>query len=345
MDRLGLDTLLVSAMPNIRYYTGFSGSDGLLVLTHHDCWLLVDGRYVTQAREQAPECEVICYRKKTDAVRSLVLESALHRIGFESERMTFATHAELVAEMPGVDFVPVSSELDALRQCKDATERTLLAATAKLASAALVETLSCVQPGTRESDVALALEVAMKRAGAEACAFDFIVASGERGALPHGRASHKLIAAGELVTIDYGAVCSGYFSDETVTIAVGSVDARQREIYEAVREAHDLAIAATRPGVPLADLDAIARNHIASRGFGDYFSHGLGHGVGLEIHEKPAVNATSTALAEDGMVITIEPGIYIPGLGGVRIEDTVIVTASGCELLTQVNKELTVVAA
>ena len=180
----------------------------------------------------------------------------------------------------------------------------------------------------------------MRRRGADARAFDFIVASGERGAMPHGRASDKLLCSGELVTIDFGAVKDGYHSDETVTVAVGRPSDRGREIHEIVRQAHDRAIAAVRPGISCRDLDAVARDYIREQGYDDYFGHGLGHGVGLDIHEKPVVSPRSDAVVEEGMVFTIEPGIYIPGFGGVRIEDTVAVTADGCVVLTQAPKEL-----
>jgi Xaa-Pro aminopeptidase len=180
----------------------------------------------------------------------------------------------------------------------------------------------------------------MRERGADDRSFDFIVASGERGALPHGRASTKVLQRGELVTFDFGAVWDGYCSDETVTVSLGPPDSRQREIYRIVKEAHDLAIEAVRPGVPLRQLDGIARHYIDEAGYGNHFGHGLGHGVGLQIHEGPVVSPRSEAVAEEGMVFTIEPGIYVPGWGGVRIEDMVEVTADGCRVLTAVPKEL-----
>lgn len=344
MTRFNVQALLVSSLPNIRYFTGFTGSDGVLILTLTKVFLLVDGRYVTQAQEQSPECAIVCYKKKIASVQTTLQDCGITRLGFESERVTVATHTALVAALPTIDFIPLAAELDELRQCKDPEELALLAAAAELSSSALQQVVRDLRPGQTELEISLALEFAMKRAGAEACAFDFIVASGVRGALPHGRASNKKILAGELITIDFGSVCSGYYSDETVTVAVGTADAKQREIYQIVKEAHDLAITAVKPGVPLAELDAIARNHIADHGYAEYFGHGLGHGVGLEIHEKPAVNGTSEQKAAVGMVFTIEPGIYIPGWGGVRIEDTVVVTATGSSLLTKSTKEFNLVA-
>jgi Xaa-Pro aminopeptidase len=345
MDRVHLDALVITSLPNIRYLSGFTGSDGALVLTPDEGWLLVDGRYVTQAQEQSSHVAVACYRQKSEAIRGVLQKSCRRRVGFESERMTVALHSSILTGLSSTELVPLATEIDDLRQLKEAREIEQLSATAELASAALRQVVASIRPGQTEIEIAVALEFAMKHAGAEACAFDFIVASGERGALPHGRASTKQVQRGELVTIDFGAVCCGYHSDETVTIAIGAPDCRQRDCYEIVKTAHDLAIAAVWPGVPLANLDAIARQHIAEHGYGDYFGHGLGHGVGLEIHEKPVVNGNSQQVAAAGMVFTIEPGVYIPGWGGIRIEDTVVVTAEGCRHLTTVDKSLMVVAA
>jgi len=200
--------------------------------------------------------------------------------------------------------------------------------------------LKRIKPGISEADIALDLEFEMRRLGADGRAFEFIVASGVRGAMPHARASSRVIETGELITIDFGALKDGYHSDETVTISCGEPGERAREIHEIVREAHDLAVAAVAPGISCKALDAIARNHITEKGYGDYFGHGLGHGVGLDIHEKPTLSPRSEAVLEEGMVITVEPGIYVPGFGGVRIEDTLLVTADGYEILTSADKLL-----
>jgi Xaa-Pro aminopeptidase len=198
-----------------------------------------------------------------------------------------------------------------------------------------------VKPGVSERSLAFELEMQMRAMGADDKSFEFIVASGERGALPHARPTDRLLQSGELVTFDFGACCAGYNSDETVTVAVGKPDSKLLEIYQVVKEAHDLAIDAVRPGIDCSGLDAIARRHIESCGFGDFFRHGLGHGVGLDIHEKPVVSSLSRQQLQEGMIITIEPGIYISGLGGVRIEDLLAVTANGCRVLSSIDKELT----
>jgi Xaa-Pro aminopeptidase len=257
--------------------------------------------------------------------------------------MTVSDFRILSEKLTGRELVTIGAELDQIRSSKDQYETGKLLEVASCASDSLLAVLPQLKPGVKESHIARELEFEMRRRGADGRAFDFIVASGERGAMPHGRASDKAISAGELVTIDFGAVKDGYYSDETVTIAVGWPDARGSEIHSIVKEAHDRAIAAVRPGIPCRDLDAVARDFIRESGYGDYFGHGLGHGVGLEIHEKPVISPRSEAIVEEGMVFTIEPGIYIPGFGGVRIEDTVVVTANGCMLLTQVSKELMII--
>ena len=193
--------------------------------------------------------------------------------------------------------------------------------------------------GVTEAEIALALEIAVRKRGCAEKSFDFIVASGERGALPHGVASDKIISQSDMVTIDFGGRFNGYYSDETVTCALGEPDDKMREVFDIVLEAHDRAISSIKPGVPLKDIDAAARDYIKECGYDDYFGHGLGHGVGLEVHEAPRVSPMSKGLTEAGMVFTVEPGIYLPGLGGVRIEDMVVVTADGCRVLTHLPKK------
>lgn len=335
-----IDALLFTSLPNIRYLSGFSGSEGAFVLTRDGSWLLCDSRYTAQARAEVLVGEVRQFSEKQDAVRDLLTELNVSRLGFEASHTTVEAFMDLSGKLQGCEMVPVGSKLDQIRSSKDQKEIDRLGTVALLASNALCEITKIIRPGVSEAYIARELEFEMRRQGADGRAFDFIVASGERGAMPHGRASEKLIRAGELVTIDYGAVMDGYHSDETVTVAVGKPDQRSREIYSVVQEAHDRALAAVKPGMACRDLDSVARDYIRECGFGDYFGHGLGHGVGLEIHEKPTVSPRSDVCIEEGMVFTIEPGVYIPGFGGVRIEDTVVATVDGCRLLTQVSKEL-----
>lgn len=340
-----LDAILFTNLLNIRYLCGFSGSEGALLLSRDSGsgWFLCDSRYTTQANTEVGDAVIRQFVVKLDAVAELVSEQNFSRIGFEAAHTTVADFRGLSEKLPGCKLVAIGVELDQIRSRKDQHEIARLQDVASCASSSLLAVLDRLTPGVKETDFARELEFEMLRQGASGRAFDFIVASGERGAMPHGRASDKLISAGELVTIDFGAVKDGYYSDETATIAVGQPDARSREIYGIVKEAHDRAIAAICPGIACRDLDAIARDFISESGYGDCFGHGLGHGVGLEIHEKPVISPRSEAIVEEGMVFTIEPGIYVPGFGGVRIEDTVVVTINGCRLLTQVPKELMIV--
>jgi len=342
-DREQLDCLVVEHLPNLRYLTGFSGSVGLLVVTRDQGWFICDSRYTLQARLEVVGLAVLEHGQRYEALSQLRTEQGWQRIGFEAAHCLVSTQQELEKQLSGATLVALPAELDEIRARKDQRELEALADVASLASQALQSVLPLIRPGLVEADLALELEIAMRRRGAEGRGFDFIVASGERGAMPHGRASNKQIQSGELVTIDFGAVLNGYHSDETVTIGVGRLDQRQQQIYDIVLEAHDRAVAAVRPGISCKELDAVARDYINEQGFGDFFGHGLGHGVGLEIHEKPTLSPRSEAVLDEGMVVTVEPGIYIPGWGGVRIEDTVAVTGTGCRLLTGVSKKLMVV--
>jgi Xaa-Pro aminopeptidase len=335
-----LDAILFSNLANIRYLSGFTGSDGALLMTREGCRLLCDSRYTTQAAAEVVDGEVRQFSDRYGLVRELVDELGVSRLGFEAAHTTVAIFTELSARLSGCELVSLGADLDQIRSCKDQDELEQLSRVARLSSDALQACLAKLRAGISEAAFAWELESEMRRRGADGRAFDFIVASGERGAMPHGRASDKLISSGELVTIDFGSQMNGYVSDETVTVAVGKPDRRSVEMYDVVKEAHDLAIAAVKPGISCRDLDAVARDHICRCGYGDYFGHGLGHGVGLEVHEKPVISPRSDMTVQEGMVFTIEPGIYIPGLGGVRIEDTVVVQSDGCRSLTQVPKEL-----
>lgn len=339
----GLDAVVLFHLSNIRYLCGFTGTDGVLAATADQDCFLTDSRYTTQARGQVAAGEIREYSLKIDGVVEWLRERGVRRIGFEAETVSFALARRLREKGEAEwEWVPVEKPLQALRGGKDEEEISALLEATRLNAEAFAEILPRIRPGVRERDIALALEFALKRLGGEEKAFDFIVAGGERGAMPHGVASDRELRAGELITVDFGTRYLGYHSDETVTVALGEIPPRMREIYDIVLEAHDLAIAAVRPGVPLKEIDAVARRHITEKGYGQFFGHGLGHGVGLEVHEFPTVSTRSEETACEGMVFTIEPGIYLPGLGGVRIEDMVQVTADGCRTLTRIPKEFRV---
>ncbi|PZN13494.1 MAG: Xaa-Pro dipeptidase [Bacillota bacterium] len=342
MAEENLEGLLVGSPANRRYLSGFTGSSGWLLITADRAELWTDFRYLEQAAAQAPGFEIV--RHEPDVYRHLgrrIQELGLGRLGFERDHLTYAQWERLRGALPEkVEMVAVGGWIEELRRIKDPAEIAAIRQAARIADEALLEVLADLRPGVTEREVALQLEFAMRRRGAEGVSFDLIVASGPRSALPHGTASDRVIEAGDFVTIDYGALYGGYASDCTRTVVVGPAGERQRRIYDIVLEAQRRALAAVRPGATGAEVDRAARAVIEEAGYGDHFGHATGHGVGLEVHEGPrlAANGRDDVLAP-GMVVTVEPGIYLPGWGGVRIEDLVVVTENGGEILTRVTKE------
>lgn len=334
------DALLVARPENRRYVTGFPGSAGLVVVTPSDALLAVDFRYYEQAASQAPVCRVI--RGGADPTKALadaVKALGPARIGFESEFLPYAQVERLRERFAPAELVPLA-DVDRIRWVKDGAEIAAIARATEIADAAFERLLEVLRPGMTEAQAALELEIAIRRAGGERLAFDTVLASGPRGALPHGRATGRIVQRGEFVTVDFGAVFDGYASDCTRTVAMGETDARQREVYNVVLAAQGRALEAVRPGVACRDVDAAGRAVIAAAGFGEAFGHAMGHGIGLDVHEGPPVSPRTDAVLEAGMVVTIEPGIYLPGWGGVRIEDSVVVTEEGARILTRLSKEL-----
>lgn len=340
-EMAGTDALLILHAKNIRYLTGFTGVDGALMVGPDWLMLLVDGRYVTQAREEAAGTEIFEFRNRADGVAEAACGRSVGSIGFESPCLTVEEYLKLQEKLPEMTFRPLSGELRFLRAVKNEEEIDRIRDAARIAGEALAEVRGMIRPGVREKDIAVELEYRMRLGGAEQAAFETIVAAGANAALPHATPGDRVIAAGDCVTIDYGAVSGGYHSDETCTYIVGHASDRQKEVYRLVREAHDRAIRAIRAGVSCGAIDRVARGTLEEAGLGAHFSHGTGHGVGLEVHEAPRLAAGREELLRSGMVVTVEPGVYLPGLWGVRIEDTVVVGEEGCELLTQTSKELT----
>lgn len=337
-----LEALLVASHPNRAYLSGYTGDSGTLVITAGASLLLTDSRYTEQAEAQASGFTVV--REGNDRLATLVetlqrLKPA--RTGFESRAVSFAAAQEWEGELAGVTaLVPTAGLIEELRQVKDEGELALLRQAAALADAGFARLLGTVRAGLTEREVALELEFFLRRQGAEAAGFEFIVASGPRGSLPHGAASGKVIQDGELVTFDFGCFVGGYTSDLTRTVAVGSAPERLREVYEVVRRAQEAGVQAVRPGRTGAEVDGVARAIIAGAGYGEAFGHGLGHGVGREVHESPRLRLNGTEVLRPGMVVTVEPGVYLPGVGGVRIEDMVLVTETGGERLTHSRRDL-----
>ncbi|MBW2559571.1 MAG: aminopeptidase P family protein [Deltaproteobacteria bacterium] len=335
-----VEGMLLFGEANIRYLTGFTGSDGTLFAGTERSVLLVDGRYTTQAKGEASGCDIIEFTDRAEGVAGLLSDLGLQRVGVESPAITLDSYLTLQGRIKNVLFKPLSGEIERIRMIKDTGEAALLREAAEMAARALTETLEHIGPGIAERDVAAILEMKMRQAGGERPSFETIVASGSNSALPHATPGPREIQDGDFVTIDYGTVCRGYHSDETCTFAVGGITEKQTTVYAVVKGAHDKAIDAVRAGVSCRDIDAIARGHIDDAGYGGYFSHGTGHGVGLAVHEPPRLSGRAEDVLEEGMVITVEPGIYIPGLWGVRIEDTVMVEKDGCEILTKMSKDL-----
>ena len=336
------DALLILHEKNIRYLTGFTGSDGALMAGRDWLVLLVDGRYTTQARGEAVGTEIFEFRSRVDGITAAAGERAVGAIGFESPSLSVEEYLKLQEKLPGVMFHPLSGGLRSLRAVKNETEIGLIREAAQIAGAALAAVREMIRPGIREKEIAIELEYRMRRGGADQVAFETIVAAGANAALPHARPGCRAIAAGDCVIIDYGAVSGGYHSDETCTYIVGPASERQQEVYRLVREAHDRAIRAIRAGVTCGAIDRMARECLEDAGLGAHFFHGTGHGVGLDVHEAPRLAAGIEETLRAGMVVTVEPGIYLPGDWGIRIEDTVLVEEEGCEILTQTSKDLTI---
>jgi Xaa-Pro aminopeptidase len=339
---LGVDAVLFLDMTNIRYLTGFTGSDGALLMRGEDAVLLVDGRYVTQAGGEAAGVTVVEYRDKKEGIAAAAGGNGSLIIGFEAAVLNVETHSWLAGNLRGAVLKPLSGEINGIRAVKDEGEIGCIKAAADLSFRALHALRDILRPGIREKDIAWELEFRIKRGGADDLAFPSIVASGENSALPHARPGARKIVDGDIVVIDYGAVLNGYCCDETWTFVAGRAEVKQKDAYALVKEAHDRAVDAVRAGVPCSEIDRIARRCIEDGGLGPNFSHGTGHGVGLAVHEAPRVAAGSGEILEAGMVITIEPGIYFPGAWGIRIEDTVLVTETGHEVLTKMPKDFCV---
>jgi Xaa-Pro aminopeptidase len=339
-----LDALLISHLPNIRYLCGFTGSAGLLLVEEAGSIFFTDVRYDTQAHDEVEGAKVVIARK---AVVTALGEWLARRkrargrtIGVEAEHFTLAEKKRLAEVLPsGVRLKETTSIVERDRMVKDRDELDRIRAAVALGAKLFDRALEVLRPGVKETEVAGEMEFAARRAGAEEMSFPTIIASGARSALPHGRASDQVIAPGGFVVCDFGVILSSYCSDQTRTVWVGPVSEEARRAYQAVKEAQQAAIDAVRPGVVVGEVDAAARKVLRKPGLGRYFTHSTGHGVGLEIHEAPRVANGQPEVLRPGMVITIEPGVYFPGKWGVRIEDMVAVTASGCEVLTPTSKE------
>ncbi|WP_375488853.1 M24 family metallopeptidase [uncultured Mycobacterium sp.] len=347
----GLDAMLVSDLVNVRYLSGFTGSNAALLVFADDRTpvLATDGRYRTQAAQQAPDLEIAIERACGRHLVGRAAAAGARRLGFESHVVTVDGFDVLAAEAGTTELVRASGTVEALREVKDAGEVALLRLACEAADAALTDLIERggLRPGRTERQVSRELENLMLDHGAEGVSFETIVAAGRNSAIPHHRPTDAVLAAGDFVKIDFGALVAGYHSDMTRTFVLGRAADWQQEIYQLVAAAQRAGREALRSGANLQDVDAAARQVIIDAGHGEHFGHGLGHGVGLQIHEAPGINATAAGTLLAGSVVTVEPGVYLPDRGGVRIEDTLVVVdeTSGHtpELLTRFPKELAIV--
>jgi len=341
-SELKVDVLLVSALPNIRYLSGFTGSNGLLLVTPDSQTLFTDPRYTIQASEEC-RCEVRTVAKGTldIAAMDLVRRKRLKRIGFEAGRTIYDSYQRLKQALPlAASLKPIGPVVEKLRMIKSEDEIARIRHSVLTTSETFAATVPSIRPGVSEMDIVAELEFRMRRLGAEKPAFETIVAAGTRSALPHAQPTERKVAVNELLLIDMGSCQNGYMSDMTRMLFLGRPSLRVRRLYNAVLEAQLAAVDAVRPGVTASQVDGKARQVLQSKGLAKEFVHSTGHGLGLEIHEPPRLGKKDPTRLEAGMVITIEPGAYVRGFGGVRIEDTVLVTKNGCEVLTPTSKEL-----
>lgn len=344
MQKIGLEALLITNSYNRLYMTGFTGSAGYVLLTQTKAFLLTDFRYMTQAPLQAKDYEIIEHQPKPMAtVKELLNELGIAKLGFEQQDVSYGSYMEFRSQLGDIELVPTDGLVEKLRMIKDEHELAIMQEAADLADRTFAHLLSFIKPGMSENEISLEIEMFMRKHGATSSSFDTIVASGERSALPHGKASEKIVKNGEFVKLDFGAYYKGYCSDITRTVVLGKPGDKHKEIYNIVREAQAYALERIKPGMSGMEADALARGVIAKYGYGDCFGHGLGHGLGLEIHEAPRLSKTGQTILQPGMTVTVEPGIYLPGFGGVRIEDDVVVTETGLRILTHSSKDLIVI--
>ena len=343
-EALGLDAFLVTYAPHLRYLSGFSGSNGLGLITRRSSVLITDGRYEEQVKSEVKGWKVIISQLALfDELRDRGLLRPGVRVGFDGNSLLYTQFKDLKRAIPTAKFLPKVDCIEQIAIIKEQSEIDAIRKAVGITDRVFEEILELIRPGMSELDVAAEISYRQRKHGAERDAFETIVASGERGALPHGRASAKKLRRGELVTLDFGCVVDGYHSDMTRTIALGKPGADEKKIYNVVYTAQQKAVDKARSGLAAKSLDAVARDHIKEKGFDKFYRHSLGHGIGLQIHEPPRISVLSKAVLASGNVITVEPGIYVPRIGGVRIEDDVVITSGSCEVLNRSPKDLIII--
>lgn len=341
VSELGADGVLITNIHNVSYLTGFTGSSGFVVAGRDRAAFITDFRYKEQSAAEVRGYDIVIQKGRwTEEVGSLAADMGIRKLAFEAMDMSFNLHSALSGKLSELELVPSKGVVETLRMVKDDDEIKRITEAVRRAEDGFRENASRFVAGLSETEAALGLEVNIRSRGARKVPFDIIVASGYRAALPHGIASDKVMADGDTLVVDFGGEADGYQSDLTRSGVLGKPDSKQVEIYDIVAEAQRLAIDTVRPGVSCKEVDLAARDYIASKGYGEFFGHGLGHGVGLEVHEGPSVSHLSEDVVKEDMVFTIEPGIYLPGWGGFRIEDVVLVTSGGCKALSTLEKDI-----
>ncbi|MBU3803817.1 MAG: aminopeptidase P family protein [Candidatus Cellulosilyticum pullistercoris] len=348
MKTNGLNGFLIGSEANRMYLSGFTGSNAMLLITNSEQYIITDFRYLEQVAKECPD--FICIDQgKIGLLRTafdFACQASCKKIAFEAEHISYSRYQELVKESR-IEWIPTEGVVERLREIKEETELEKLAKAESIGDIAFKEVIKFIEEnwkkGITENEVALEIERVMRKNGASGNSFDTIVASGAKSSLPHAKPGDEFLKKGDFVVMDFGCIYEGYCSDMTRTIVIGEASPKHREIYDTVLKAQELALQGIRAGLKGKEVDAIARHYITEAGYGNYFGHGLGHSVGIEIHENPRFSMAEEQIIESGMVITVEPGIYLPGFGGVRIEDMVIVTKEGIKNLTHSPKELIII--
>jgi len=337
-DELKIDAFLVTAGVNRRYLSGYSGDGGWVLITEHDAILFTDFTYLERAQNEAKDFTVIKFPgkeiKPLDCLATAIGQLNIRSLGFEADTVIYSFYEDMAKKLSSINLVPTRKVVEHLREIKTHDEINCMKKASSIADEAFMNTMKYLRPGVRESEIRAHLNYFIQTLGGFKESFEIIIASGPRGAMPHAKTSDEIIKEGDLVIIDYGATYNGYCSDCTRTVLIGEADERQMAVYNLVEKAQKAAMNAVTAGVECKEVDRVARDMFAAEGYREEFGHSVGHGVGLMVHESPGLNATNNQKLEAGMVVTVEPGLYFSGWGGVRIEDTVLVTDHGFELIT-----------
>ena len=342
MQEKELDGIIINNLKNVYYLTGFWGSNGTVFISRDRQILVTDARYIIAAKQEVTGFEIFAERDELATIAKIAKDMDLSQIGFEDE-ISVSYYHRMQTAFEGMELLPQSQFVEALRMIKDETEIATIRKACSISDQAFHDALEFIKPGKTEIEIANFLDFRMRELGAAGLSFDTILASGINSSKPHAHPMHKPVELGEAITMDFGCLYEHYVSDMTRTVYLGHVSDEQAEIYNTVLKANQALIDQAKDGLGFRDFDKIPRDIIVEAGYGEYFTHGIGHGIGLDIHEEPYFSQTSTEVIKSGMVLTDEPGIYIEGKYGVRVEDDILITDTGCEVLTLAPKELIVI--